>query len=341
MNVDLDVRGRWVLVIGDEDAARRVLRRYRTRGAEVTHAAPGGALPAVPAGGLVVTVGLGQREMTAIAATCAARGAWHTDEAPAESMGRVTLVGGGPGARGLLTLGAVDALREADVVLYDRLSANDELTDLAPGAQLIDVGKRPGHHPISQAGIETLIVTYARSGDHVVRLKGGDPFVFGRGGEEVLACRVAGIPVEVVSGISSAISVPAAVGIPVTHRGVSRMFTVVSGHAPLSDDELRHLAGLGGTIVVLMGIGTLPQTVVGLLRTGASPDLPVAVIERGFGSRQRTTVARLDTVVARAAEVGATSPAVIVFGEVVRLGDHLRGTELDRLADVALATVAP
>lgn len=234
-------------------------------------------------------------------------------------VGRVTLVGGGPGAEHLMTVGAIRALAEADVVLFDRLAPHERLEELAPGARLINVGKLPGHHPISQKGIELLMVDHARAGAHVVRLKGGDPFVFGRGSEEVLACREAGVPVEVISGVTSAISVPAAAGIPLTHRGVSRLFTVVSGHAPLSEDELRHLAGLGGTIVVLMGVSTLPHLTAGLQRHGAGRDLPVAIIERGYSQEQKTTISALGTVVSDATRAGVAAPAVLVVGEVVRL----------------------
>ncbi|GAA1773339.1 uroporphyrinogen-III C-methyltransferase [Agromyces lapidis] len=233
--------------------------------------------------------------------------------------GRVTLVGGGPGAADLLTVRAVRALADADVVLVDRLAPHEELAALAPRAEIVDVGKTPGHHAVPQHEIEAMLVRYAASGAHVVRLKGGDPYVLGRGGEEVLACRAAGIPVEVVPGVSSAIAVPASAGIPVTHRDVSRLFTVVSGHAPLGDDELAHLAGLGGTIVVLMGVGTLPSLAAGLTRHGLPAEHPVAVVERGFGPEQRTTVGTLADIVATAARARVVSPAVVVIGEVVRL----------------------
>ncbi|RZU64768.1 uroporphyrin-III C-methyltransferase [Microterricola gilva] len=235
--------------------------------------------------------------------------------------GRVTLVGGGPGSDGLLTVAGVDALRSADVVLYDRLAPQAALREQAPNALLIDVGKQPGHHPVSQSGIEALIVEHAGGGAHVVRLKGGDPYVLGRGSEEVLACHRAGIPVRVIPGVSSAIAVPAAAGIPLTHRGVSRLFTVISGHAPLSDDELMHLSGLGGTIVVLMGINTLPSLCSGLLRHGTRADMPIAVIERGFSDTQRTTIADLGSILAEAAAARLSSPAVLVIGEVVRLAN--------------------
>jgi uroporphyrin-III C-methyltransferase len=236
-------------------------------------------------------------------------------------VGSVTLVGGGPGDERLLTVAAVEALRDADVVLFDRLAPHSSLAELAPNASLINVGKTPGHHPIGQRDIEALLVEHALAGSRVVRLKGGDPYVFGRGAEEVQACRAANVPVTVIPGVTSAISVPAAAGIPVTARGVTHLFTVVSGHAPLTDDEHRHLAGLGGTLVVLMGVGTLPTLTQGLLAHGASGELPVAIIERGYTATQRTTVATLDTVVHVASAAGVRSPAVLVIGQVVRLAD--------------------
>ena len=233
--------------------------------------------------------------------------------------GQVTLVGGGPGATELLTVAAVTALAQADVVLFDRLAPNDQLALIAPQATLIDVGKRAGSHPISQSGIEALMVEHALAGKRVVRLKGGDPYVFGRGSEEVFACQRNRIPVIVISGVTSAIAVPAAAGIPLTHRGMSHAFTVISGHAPLTDNELEGLKLLGSTIVVLMGVGTLPTLTQGLLRHGMPADMPVAIIERGFSATQRTTVSTLATVLADATTAGVRSPAVLVVGEVVRL----------------------
>lgn len=253
-------------------------------------------------------------------------------DAPPHSVGRVTLVGGGPGSDELLTVAAVKALAESDVVLYDRLAPHTRLDVLAPNALHLDVGKRPGHHPVSQRGIEECIIAHAQAGAAVVRLKGGDPYVFGRGSEEVLACHTAGIAVTVIPGVSSAIAVPAAAGIPLTHRGISRLFTVVSGHAPLEDFELAHLAGLGGTIVVLMGVGTLPSVAQGLLRHGARADLPVAVIERGFSPTQRTTISRLDTIVTDAGVAHVHSPAVLVIGEVVLLAHEGEATATELMA---------
>ncbi|MBG6239905.1 uroporphyrin-III C-methyltransferase [Mycetocola sp. CAN_C7] len=252
--------------------------------------------------------------------------------------GTVALVGGGPGDESLLTAAALAALGRADVVLYDRLAPHHRLSELAPNATLIDVGKRPGHHPIGQGGIEAQIVAHALGGSNVVRFKGGDPYVFGRGSEEVLACHREGIPVKVIPGVTSAVAVPASAGIPLTHRGVSHMFTVVSGHAPLTDAEHRHLAGLGGTIVVLMGVGTLATLTQGLLREGLAPDTPVAIIERGFSEKQRTTIADLSSVVHVAAQVEVRSPAVLVIGRVVDLAfdGHLDAAALmDRASRLA------
>lgn len=252
--------------------------------------------------------------------------------------GRVTLVGGGPGREDLLTLAAVRALADADVVLYDRLAPHEGLPELAPNAELVDVGKRPGHHAVPQSEIEALLVEHALAGRHAVRLKGGDPYVLGRGSEEVLACHRAGVRVEVIPGVTSAVAVPGAAGIPLTHRGVSHLFTVVSGHAPLTQGELTALAGLGGTIVVLMGVNSLPSLTAGLARAGMSPGMPVAIIERGFRADQRTTVGDLTDIVFAAGRAQVTSPAVVVVGEVVRLahdGDAAASELMERAAGFA------
>jgi len=215
-------------------------------------------------------------------------------------------------------------LADADVVLYDRLAPHEDLKSLTLGAELVDVGKLPGHHPMPQGEIEALMVRRARLGETVVRLKGGDPFVFGRGGEEVAAAVAAGIPVSVVPGVTSALAVPAAAGIPVTHRAVARMFTVVSGHVPLSDRECRSLVDLGGALVVLMGMATVFQLAAGLLRAGMPESVRVAVVEKGFSSEQVTTSCSLGELDAVVREAGCSSPAVVVVGEVVRLGDSWR-----------------
>ncbi|WP_284989800.1 uroporphyrinogen-III C-methyltransferase [Arthrobacter sp. efr-133-TYG-120] len=338
MQLTIDLTGRDVLVTGSTHAARQAVRRFEAAGAVVHRlSTPDGAdsdgpLPERPF--LVAAVDDGQPGWEPLLARCREAGIPVASEPAAGEAGHVTLVGGGPGTLELLTIGAVNALRDADVVFYDRLAPYAELARLT-SAELVDVGKRPGHHKVAQCDIETLMVDAALTGKNVVRLKGGDPYVFGRGGEEVSACVQAGVPVRVISGVTSAISVPAAAGIPVTHREVSHMFTVVSGHAPLTEKEHTHLAGLGGTIVVLMGIGTLPQLAAGLRRAGMDPAMPMAVVERGYRPGQRTTIAELGTIETAAA--GCTNPAVLVIGEVVRVAeanrDHTEATaDLDLLA---------
>ncbi len=239
------------------------------------------------------------------------------EEEPAPRHGEVTLVGGGPGPSGLLTGQALQALRRADVIFYDRLAPTSELAEIAPGTELCDVGKLPFHHPVGQRSIEEQLITRARLGQSVVRLKGGDPFVFGRGGEEVQACVAAGIPVRVVSGVSSAVAVPASAGIPVTHRGVSRAFTVISGHVPLAPPELESLVGLGGTIVILMGMTNLPSIISGLVRAGLSTDTPAAVVERGLSADERSVLTTLDQLTAEVARLELCAPSVVIIGEVV------------------------
>ncbi|CAN7280265.1 uroporphyrinogen-III C-methyltransferase [Arthrobacter sp. LjRoot14] len=338
MQLSIDLTGREVLVTGSDHAARQAVRRYQAAGAVVSRlstpqgASHDGPLPERPF--LVAAVDDGQPGWEALLHRCRATGIPVAVEPAAGAAGHVTLVGGGPGVGELLTVAAVKALRDADVVFYDRLAPYQELPSLTT-AELVDVGKQPGHHKVSQGDIEKLMVQSALAGNNVVRLKGGDPYVFGRGGEEVAACVAAGVPVKVVSGVTSAISVPAAAGIPVTHREVSHMFTVVSGHAPLTETELTHLAGLGGTIVVLMGIGTLHQLAAGLRRAGMPAEMPMAVVERGYRPGQRTTIAQLGTIVTAAAD--CTNPAVLVIGEVVRVAEANRGhaeaaADLDRLA---------
>lgn len=338
MQLNLDLTDREVLVTGSAEAARQAVRRFEAAGAVVYRlSTPQGAdgdgqLPERPF--LVAAVDDGQPGWEPLLQRCREAGIPVAVEPAAGPAGHVTLVGGGPGALDLLTVGAVTALRDADVVFYDRLAPYQELVRLT-SAELVDVGKQPGHHKVTQRDIEKLMVDAALAGRNVVRLKGGDPYVFGRGGEEVAACVAAGVPVRVISGVTSAISVPAAAGIPVTHREVSHMFTVVSGHAPLTEDEHKHLAGLGGTIIVLMGIGTLPQLAAGLRRAGMRADMPMAVVERGYRPGQRTTISDLGNIVT--ASSGCSNPAVLVIGEVVRVAeanlDHAgAAADLDRLA---------
>ena len=240
-----------------------------------------------------------------------------------ESAGKVWLVGAGPGDAGLLTVRGLRALENADVIVADRLGARGVLDGLAAEgveltAEVVDVGKLPGHHAVPQDAINTLLVQLARDGKRVVRLKGGDPYVFGRGGEELAACQEAGIDVEVVPGITSAISVPALAGIPLTHRGVATAFTVATGH-----DQIRDLGGgRDHTVVLLMGVGTLAHSALILARGARGADCPVAVVEDGYGPGQRVTVGTLATIAAQAAARGVRSPAVVVVGDVVRLSPY-------------------
>jgi uroporphyrin-III C-methyltransferase len=323
MRLSLDLAERRVLVVGSAAGSRRVLARYAAAGALVELADAASALevlraPDSPA--LVVWVdGAPDLERHVSAAADSVRAWWtREDPAPVRARGHVSIVGGGPGDPELMTLAARRALAEADVVLFDRLGPQDGMAAWAPGAELIDVGKTPGHHAVPQQEIERLLVDRALRGLDVVRLKGGDPFIFGRGSEEVRACRDAGVPVTVIPGVTSAVSVPAAAGIPVTHREVSRSFTVVSGHAPFTEKELGHLAGIGGTLVVLMGVGTLPHLAAGLQRAGMAADVPLAIVERGWSHAQRTTISSIGGVRELLPELAPRSPAVIVIGEVVR-----------------------
>ena len=231
--------------------------------------------------------------------------------------GYVALVGGGPGDPDLLTTRGRRLLAQADVVVHDRLSPQSVLDELAPEVELIDVGKRPDHHPVPQHEINAILVDRAKQGRIVVRLKGGDPYVFGRGGEELLACREAGIEVEVVPGVSSAIAAAASAGIPVTHRGVARGFTVVTTHDDIGDVPRRG----DHTLVLLMGVRTLADVTRRLVDDGHDADTPAAVVERGCLPDQRVTVATLGTIAARAAEIGAAPPAVTIIGDVVRALD--------------------
>jgi len=230
-------------------------------------------------------------------------------------QGWVALVGGGPGIDGLLTARGHELLASADVVVVDRLAPRAVVDRLPASVRVIDVGKTPGNHPVTQSRINAILVEEAQRGLGVVRLKGGDPYVLGRGGEEREACEAHGIPVEVVPGVTSAIAVPAAAGIPVTHRGVARGFTVVTGH----DDIPVLPTGGDHTLVLLMGVTQLPRTMDLLVTHGRSPDCPVAIVERGFLPTQRTTVGTVGTIATLATERGVEAPAVIVVGDVVRL----------------------
>jgi uroporphyrin-III C-methyltransferase len=237
--------------------------------------------------------------------------------------GKVYLVGSGPGGEGLLTRRARKVIDNADVVLFDQLPGTEILASLPPKAEKIDCGKYGGKHTLEQDEIEALIVDRAKQGRNVVRLKGGDPFLFGRGGEELEAVRSAGIPVEMVPGVSSALAVPASVGIPLTHRKYASQVTILTGNEdptkpePALDWQL--LARSRGTIVILMGVANLGKIADVLIRNGKAGSTMVAVIERGLRKDRRVTTGSLATIADAAVKKGVKPPAVIVIGDVVKL----------------------
>lgn len=261
----------------------------------------------------------------------AARGLVRTEGARHRAMsteGKVYLVGAGPGDPGLLTVRGREVLAHAEVLVYDRLVAPELVALAPPEAERIYAGKAPGQHTLSQAEINALLVARARAGRRVVRLKGGDPFVFGRGGEEAEALAAAGVPFEIVPGVTSAVAVPAYAGIPLTHRALASSFVVATGQEgeargpqPLAHERL---ADAADTLVFLMGVERLPAIVTALLAAGRAPSTPVAVIQAGTLPEQRTVVGTLADIVDRVRAAGLGPPAVTVVGEVVRLREQLR-----------------
>lgn len=349
--LELDLTGRAVLVVGGGPAAARHARRLATAAAEVRVVSPeicedlaelvDGArarwlrrelsvedLNAV----WLVHAATGSAETDAgVVALCEFARVWCVAESTptatarrpvttrrrdGDGTGRVALVGGGPGDDGLITARGLVLIREADVVVVDRLAPWGVLDDLDPDVEVIDVGKTPDHHPVPQPEINRLLVEHARAGKRVVRLKGGDPFVLGRGGEEVLACQEAGVPVVVVPGVTSAFAVPTAAGIPVTHRGMSRSVTVLTGH---DDPDHGALVALGGTVVVLMGVRRLSVLCAGLVANGMDPHTPVAFVERGWTPAQRTIRSTVADAVRDAERHDVRAPAVLVIGAVAAL----------------------
>jgi uroporphyrinogen III methyltransferase/synthase len=237
------------------------------------------------------------------------------------SDGRVVLVGAGPGDPELITLRGLGWLRRAEVVVYDQLVAPELLEEAPEAALRIFAGKSMGRHCLEQSAINAILIHHARAGRLVVRLKGGDPFVFGRGGEEILACARGGVAVEVVPGVSAALAVPAVAGIPVTHRGLASSFAVVTGHEdpakPESTVDWERLATAVDTLVILMGVSALPRIAARLMSAGRAADTPAAVIHRGTTDSEESVVGTLGDIAARAARLQA--PAVIVIGEAVAL----------------------
>jgi len=238
-------------------------------------------------------------------------------------MSKVYLMGAGPGARDLLTLRAAKILaEEAQIVLADDLVSADVLSMIRPQARILKVGKRGGRASTPQAFIERLMVRYARQGYTVVRLKGGDPFMFGRGGEEMLTLRQAGFEAEVVSGLTAGIAVPATLGIPVTHRGLAAGVTFVTARAGTqgsADPDWAALARTGTTLVIYMGLALLPEISRELLAAGMAAHTPAAVIAQGCQTEQRQVVSTLADLPQAAADAGLPAPALIVIGSVVSL----------------------
>jgi uroporphyrinogen III methyltransferase/synthase len=243
----------------------------------------------------------------------------------------VYLVGAGPGDPGLITVKGLEVLRRADVVVYDQLASPELLQEAPAHAELLYVGKKAGAHALPQGGINELLVTKAKAGLTVVRLKGGDPFVFGRGGEEAEELAAAGIPFEVVPGVTAAVAVPAYAGIPVTHRRYTTLVTFITGHEdPTKDASTIPWAALGpnpGTLVFLMGVKNLAENCRRLLEAGRSPETPAAVIESGTTLSQRTVVGTLATIADQAREADISPPAVLVVGGVVELAGPLKWWE--------------
>ena len=242
-----------------------------------------------------------------------------------EPMGKVWLVGAGPGDPGLLTLRGREVLERAEVVVFDRLVGAGLFALFPEGAERVDVGKEGGRHPVPQREIEALLVDRALAGRRVVRLKGGDPFLFGRGGEEIEALLAHGVPFEVVPGVTSAFAAPACAGIPVTHRGAASSVHVVTAHTrdgDLPDRDFEALARLDGTLVFLMGVGSMEELCSRLVEAGRDASTPAAAVERGTTAHQRLVAGTLASLPELARSAGVRPPAVLVVGEVVELAER-------------------
>ncbi len=245
----------------------------------------------------------------------------------AQKYGKVYLVGSGPGDPELLTLKARRLLDTTEVIVYDQLPGKAIIDSIPESAEKIDAGKHAGDHTLTQAEINALIVRKAKEGKNVLRLKGGDPYMFGRGGEEAQELKAEGIEFEVVPGITSAVAVPAYAGIPVTHRDHSSMVTFITGHEDPTKEESaldwETLSKFDGTLVIFMGVKMLGRNVNELIKYGKDPKTPVALIERGTRPDQRVTVGVLENIAELAKEKGVKAPAITVVGNVVTLHEIL------------------
>ena len=238
--------------------------------------------------------------------------------------GKVYLVGAGPGEGGLLTIKGLDLIKRADVIVYDRLVGEEVMEFIPADKELINVGKNAGDHPVPQWRINEILLEEAEKGKMVVRLKGGDPFIFGRGGEELELLKEKGIDFEVVPGITSSIAVPAYAGVPVTHRDYCSSLHIITGHARAGGElsiDYDSLVKLNGTLIFMMSVASLPDISEGLLKAGMKPEMPCAIIENGTRSYQRKFIGRLDEIAEIAKENHVISPSVILVGKVAELSD--------------------
>lgn len=261
-----------------------------------------------------------------------------------KETGKVWLAGAGPGDAGLLTCKAKKVLESADVVVYDHLVGRDILARIRPDQKAVNVGKISGHHPIPQEEICQILVEEARQGKKVVRLKGGDPFLFGRGGEELLKLKEAGIPFEVIPGVTSALAVPAYAGIPVTHRDYVSSLHIVTGHKKKNGElecDYPALVRAGGTLVFLMGVTALPDIVKGLLDAGMDPQMPSAVIQEGTLAGQRKVSAPLAELLEACRKEEIQPPAIIVVGQVCRLSEEVSWYEKLPLSGMRVLVTRP
>ncbi len=342
---DADITGAWLVhaATGDPDvdaavvSAAEAARIWSVR-ASAAEQSPAWCAATTARDGVVVAVNGGRDPRRAQAVRAGISEALATGDIPlrrrrkpSPSGGSVALIGGGPGDPDLLTIRGRRLLRQADVVVTDHLVPSSVLADLDADVEVRYAGKRPGHHSRSQQRINDFLVQRAQEGHRVVRLKGGDPFLLGRGGEEALACVRAGVPVEVVPGVTSALSVPAAAGIPVTHRGITSSLVVLSGHeGPASIVRQACAAPGDATLVLLMGTQQLAEITAALMVGGRPSGTPAALIERGWTPEQRTLVGTLGDIAEVARRAAAVSPAIVVVGDVVSLraslGDLARCT---------------
>ena len=327
-----DLDGAWYAIAATDDHAANTLvseaaeerRIFCVRSDDATEATAW--TPAVGRHGTATIGVLGNREPRQSATLrddiiTALRDGHLTASGALDRSPGVVLVGGGPGDPELVTVAARHALASADVVVADRLAPRELLDELAPGVELIDVAKLPRGRSALQEHINDVIVERARAGKRVVRFKGGDNFVFGRGYEEVIACEAAGVPVTVIPGLSSSVAVPGVAQIPVTHRGVTHEFTVVSGHLPPGHPESLvvwpAIAALRGTVVLMMAVENAPHIAAALVEGGRPADTPVAVVVEGTMPEERTVLATLGTLAEELDAHRVQPPAIIVVGEVV------------------------